>query len=116
VLNSPIAYAIVSQTATKVFLPNPEADYEDYVGGFKLSEREYELIRGLGEKSRRFLVKQGERSVVAELDLRGMDDALAVFSGNVATTALAGRLVAELGDDPAVWLPVFHRERLGERP
>lgn len=113
VLKSPIAYAIVSQTATKIFLPNPEADYEDYVEGFKLTEREYEIIRNLGEKSRKFLIKQGGNSVVAELDLRGFDDELAVLSGNTATSALAERLVAELGDDPAVWLPEFHRIRLG---
>jgi type IV secretion system protein VirB4 len=57
VLKSPIAYAIISQTATKIFLPNPEADYDDYVNGFKLTHREYEIVKGLGEKSRRFLIK-----------------------------------------------------------
>ena len=113
VLHSPIAYAIVSQTANKIFLPNPEADYDDYVTGFKLTEREFEIIRSLGEKSRRFLIRQGERSVVAELDLRGFDDELAVLSGNTFTSTLAERLVSELGDDPAVWLPVFHAQRQG---
>lgn len=113
VLKSPIAYAIIGQTATKIFLPNPEADYEDYVDGFKLTEREFEIVKGLGEKSRQFLIKQGQNSVVAELNLRGFDDELAVLSGNTATSLLAERLVAELGDDPAVWLPEFHRIRKG---
>jgi len=111
VLQSPIAFAIIGQTATKIFLPNPEADREDYVDGFKLTQREYEIVRSLGEKSRRFLIKQGQNSVVAELNLRGFDDELAVLSGNTATSNLAERLVAELGDDPAVWLPEFHRIR-----
>lgn len=113
VLKSPIAYAIVGQTATKIFLPNPEADYEDYVNGFKLTEREFEIVKSLGEKSRQFLIKQGGNSVVAELDLRGFDDELAVLSGNTATSALAEKLVAEMGDDPGIWLPEFHRIRLG---
>lgn len=113
VLKSPIAYAIISQTATKIFLPNPEADYDDYVNGFKLTKREYEIVRGLGERSRRFLIKQGQNSVVAELNLRGFEDELAVLSGNTATSLLAEKLVAELGDDPAVWLPEFHRLRKG---
>jgi len=113
VLKSPIAYAIISQTATKIFLPNPEADYDDYVNGFKLTHREYEIVKGLGEKSRRFLIKQGQNSVVAELNLRGFDDELAVLSGNTATSLLAEKLVAELGEDPAVWLPEFHRIRKG---
>lgn len=113
VLKSPIAYAIISQTATKIFLPNPEADYDDYVNGFKLTKREYEIVRGLGERSRRFLIKQGQNSVVAELNLRGFEDELAVLSGNTATSLLAEKLVAELGDDPAIWLPEFHRLRKG---
>ncbi len=111
VLKSPIAYAIIGQTATKIFLPNPEADRDDYVNGFKLTQREYEIVKSLGEKSRRFLIKQGQNSVVAELNLRGFDDELAVLSGNTATSLLAEKLVSELGDDPAVWLPEFHRLR-----
>lgn len=113
-LDSKIASTIVTQTATKIFLPNPEADHDDYVHGFKLSEREFEIVRELGEKSRRFLIKQGQNSVVAELNLRGFEDELAVLSGNTATSLLAEKLVAELGDDPAVWLPEFHRIRKGE--
>lgn len=113
VLESPIAFAIISQTATKIFLPNPEADYEDYVEGFKLTEREYEIVRGLGEKSRQFLIKQGHNSVVAELNLRGFDNELAVLSGNTATSLLAEKLVAEFGNDPAKWLPEFHKQRKG---
>lgn len=114
VLKSPIAYALVNQTSTKIFLPNPQADYDDYVNGFKLTESEYEIIRGFGEKSRRFLIKQGQNSVVAELNLKGFEDELAVLSGNTVTSTLAEKLVKELGDDPAIWLPEFHRIRKGE--
>jgi type IV secretion system protein VirB4 len=111
VIRSPIAFAIIEQTATKIFLPNPEADRNDYINHFKLSEKEYELIRDLPEKSRRFLIKQGSNSVVAELDLRGFDDELAVLSGNTATSLLAEQLVAQLGEDPTKWLPEFHKIR-----
>jgi type IV secretion system protein VirB4 len=112
-LRSKISHSLVEQTATKIFLPNPSADYEDYVNGFKLTKREYEIIKDLGEKSRQFLIRQGQNSVVAELNLRGFDDELAVLSGNTATSLLVERLVAELGDDPAKWLPEFHRIRQG---
>lgn len=113
-LRSKISHSLIEQTATKIFLPNPGADYEDYVNGFKLTAREFEIIRDLGEKSRQFLIKQGQNSVVAELNLRGFDDELAVLSGNTATSLLAERLVAELGEDPDKWLPEFHRIRKGE--
>ncbi|MGB7816294.1 MAG: VirB4 family type IV secretion/conjugal transfer ATPase [Methylotenera sp.] len=113
-LTSKISHSLIEQSATKIFLPNPGADYEDYVNGFKLTVREYEIIRDLGEKSRQFLIKQGQNSVVAELNLRGFDDELAVLSGNTATSLLAEKLVAELGEDPNKWLPEFHRIRKGE--
>jgi Type IV secretory pathway, VirB4 components len=113
-LRSKISHSLIEQTATKIFLPNPGANRDDYVEGFKLTQREYEIVKDLGEKSRQFLIKQGQNSVVAELDLRGFDDELAVFSGNTATSMLAERLVAELGPDPQVWLPEFHRIRKGE--
>ncbi|MDC6409505.1 hypothetical protein LOK82_13155 [Xylella fastidiosa subsp. multiplex] len=57
--------------SNKNFPTNPEADYDDYVNGFKLTEREFEIVKSLGEKSRQFLIKQGQNSVVAELNLRG---------------------------------------------
>lgn len=110
-LNSPIAQGLVSQTATQIFLPNPKADRKAYVEGLKCSESEFNTIRTLGEKSRCFLIKQGGRSVVAELNLRGFEDELAVLSGNTATSLLAERLVAEYGDDPAIWLPIFQQQR-----
>lgn len=113
-LDSKIAFAIINQTATKIFLPNPTASYEAYVEGFGCTTREWEIIRSLGEKSRQFLIKTGHNSVVAQLNLRGFDDELAVLSGNTATSRLAEDLVAKLGPDPAVWLPEFHRIRKGE--
>ncbi len=113
VLRNKIAYAIVEQTATKIFLPNPSADYGDYVNGFKLSEKEYLLIKNLGEKSRCCLVKQGNNSVVVKLDLKGFDDELAVLSGNTATALLAERVIEQYGDNPDSWLPEFHKQRMG---
>lgn len=114
VLKSPIAHAIIEQSATKIFLPNPSADRKDYVEGFKLTNAEYEIIKNLGEKSRQFLIKQNGNSVVAELNLRGFDDELAVLSGNTATAKLVEQLIDSSGENPDMWLPEFHRMRKGE--
>jgi type IV secretion system protein VirB4 len=110
-LRSPIAKTIIEQSLTKIFMPNPRADREDYIDGFKLSEREFELIRTLGEGSRRFLIRQGENSVVAELDLTGFGDELAVLSGNAKNINLVTEVIAAVGTDPDVWLPEFQRRR-----
>ena len=110
VLRSDIARALIEQTATFFFLPNPRADYEDYVGGFKLSEAEFNIVRSLGENSRLFLVKQGHRSAIGRLDLAGLGDVLDVLSGTTDNVELLDRIRSRLGDDPAVWLPEFHAQ------
>lgn len=111
-LKSRIAHTIIEQCLTHIFLPNPKAKREDYIDGFHCSEREYEIIKTLPEGSRQFLVKQGHNSVVAELNLKGFDDELAVLSGTAANNALMDQIMDEVGDDPDVWLPIFHERRI----
>lgn len=110
-LDSAISATLIEQTATKIFLPNPDGKASDYIDGFNLSEKEFEIIKTLPVGSRRFLVKQGHNSIVAELNLRGFDDELAVLSGNTGNSALVDSIINEVGSDPSVWLPVFHERR-----
>lgn len=111
-LTSPIAHTIIEQCPTQIFLPNSRGNHADYVEGFKLTEREYELIaRELSVESRRFVLKQGHNSVVAELNLRGFDDELAILSGRTANVELLDAIRAEVGNDPKDWLPVFKKRR-----
>jgi type IV secretion system protein VirB4 len=112
VLRSPIAHSVLEQCATKIFLPNPHANARDYVDGFGLTRREFALVRDeLTPQSRRFLVKQGMDSVVAELDLTGLHDALAILSGRTETVELLDRLRTVHGDEPSAWLSHFHEQR-----
>ncbi len=109
-LSSPISRTIIEQTATKVFFPNPDANARDYIEGFGLTEREFKLIKEqLEPGNRMFLVKQGHDSVVCELDLKGFDAELAVISGRTSAVARMHQLIAELGEDPAQWLPRFQK-------
>jgi type IV secretion system protein VirB4 len=109
---SPIAHTIIEQCPTQIFLPNPRGDHADYVDGFKLTEREFELLsRELPVESRRFIVKQGHNSVVAELNLRGFDDELDILSGRTASVELAEAIRKEVGDRLEDWLPVFQQRR-----
>ena len=93
-------------------MPNSRGSRADYVDGFKLTEREFELIaRELSVESRRFVLKQGYNRVVAELDLNGFDDELAILSGRTANVELVDAIRAEVGDDVKNWLPVFQQRR-----
>jgi type IV secretion system protein VirB4 len=110
VLRSDIARTLIEQTATFFFLPNPRADYDDYVHGFKLTEAEFNIVRSLGENSRLFLVKQGHRSAIGQLDLAGLGDVLDVLSGTTDNVELLDTIRARVGDAAEDWLPVFHEE------
>nr|WP_067297065.1 VirB4 family type IV secretion/conjugal transfer ATPase [Marinobacterium profundum] len=112
ILNSPISHALIGQCATYILMPNPKARREEYVDGLHLSEREFQLVKEeMAPGSRRFLVKKGQNSIVAELNLRGFDDELAVISGTTENVNLVTKIIEQHGDDPAVWLPIFHEQR-----
>lgn len=111
VLKSDIARAIIEQCATEIYLPNPRADFKEYVEGFKVSEAEFNIIKNLAEDSRMFLIKQGHHSAIAKLDLSGFEDELAVLSGSADNIELLDTILTEVDDDPKIWLPIFHERR-----
>lgn len=106
-LQSRIASAIVEQSATNIFMANPKAREEDYCGGFGLTRHEFELIRSLPDSAHCFLVRHGQDSVVARLNLSGEDDLLTVLSGRERTVRLLDEIRDDLGEDPAAWLPAL---------
>ncbi len=116
VLGSGIARAIIEQTPTKLFFPNPDADYAEYTQGFNLTDREFRLIKEeLQPGSRTFLIKQNHVSVVAKLDLQGFDFELAVISGRTANVQLMHELIQRFGPRPEDWLPQFRAAIEGRR-
>lgn len=115
VLNHPISKTIVEQSVTKIFLPNPAADHDDYVLGFKVTEQEFNIIRNLGEDSRLFLVKQGHRSAILRYDLSTMPDLLHILSGSLDNVELLDQIRAQVGDDPLIWEPLLQQAILERR-
>ncbi|WP_373987800.1 VirB4 family type IV secretion/conjugal transfer ATPase [Duganella sp. BuS-21] len=110
-LQHKISRTIVEQCATKIFLPNPAADHDDYVNGFKLSEQEFTLIRNMNENSRLMLVKQGHQSAILKYDLGGMPDMLNILSGSLDNVMLLDDIREQFGDDPEIWEPIL-QERI----
>ena len=107
----PIGSTLREQCVTQIFLPNPGADYADYVEGFKLTDAEFDTIKNLAPDSRCFLVKQGERSTVCTLNLYGFADELEILTGTPESVQLCEEVRKAVGsDDPEVWVPVFLNE------
>jgi type IV secretion system protein VirB4 len=104
-LESRIASAIIEQAATQIFMSNPKAQPSEYVEGFGLTQHELELVRTLPDSAHCFLIKHGNDSVVARLNLSGEKDILTVLSGRERTVRLLDEIRLQTGDDPADWLP-----------
>ena len=104
-LSSSIASAIVEQAATQIFMANPKAQARDYMDGFGLTHHEYELVRTIPDTAHGFLIKHGQESVVARLDLSGDKDLLTILSGREDTIRRLDEVRAQSGDDPASWIP-----------
>jgi type IV secretion system protein VirB4 len=110
-LASAISRTIIEQTPTKILFPNSDANPQEYMEGFGLSEREFKLIKEqLEPGSRMFLVKQGHYSVVCQLDLKGFDGELKVISGRASSVERLHQLMDRVGPDPADWLPIFQQD------
>jgi len=109
--NSSISDSLIEQCPTQIFMPNSKAKEEDYRGAFALTEAEFRVVKESPVGSRQFLIKQGNGSAVAKLDMSGMDDEIAVLSGRTETVNLLRSIRKEVGEDPSVWLPIFHERR-----
>jgi type IV secretion system protein VirB4 len=107
IVRSQAANTLIEQTSTNVFFPNSKADDESYKKAFQLSDREIRWIRETVPEARSFLIKHGQDSVIAKLDLGSMPDLIKVLSGRTETVAELHALIERVGDDPKVWLPIF---------
>ena len=112
VINSAIAKAVIEQSATQIFLPNPKADANDYLQGFKVTPQEFEIISSLAEDSRMMLIKQGHSSAIACLDLSGFKSELKVLSGSTDNIFLVEDLIKTYGSEVAKWLPYFMGDKV----
>lgn len=107
---------VIQESVTQIYFANPKASYDDYVVKFKLTEKEYEIIKNLDKKSRFFLLKHGQHSVIVRADLtEGFDDEIAILSSRTSNLNILDKIRDEYGDVPNDWLPRFKIEMLKQR-
>ncbi|MFL9876650.1 VirB4 family type IV secretion/conjugal transfer ATPase [Paraburkholderia megapolitana] len=114
VLSSPIFGAILQLTATKIYLPNPSATRAAYA--VLMTDREFaEFKRVCTKGSHTFLIKQGNQSAFATLDLRGFSDEMAVLSASLDNVAIWEEAGIEADGDPELRMELFQARRKGRR-
>ncbi len=110
VVESKLRHVILDNSATQVFFSNPQAKAEQYVAGFNLTEEEFDAIRTTEPNKRLFLVKQQTTSSLCRLNLSDMPFILAVLSGSLKNILLVEAIRKQVGDEPAIWLPLFQEK------
>ena len=123
ILKNKLLPAVMQQTPTKIYLPNPDAEFmtADGTGGysrFGVTLKEFKRLKRLGLQSRMFLVKQGSQSAIAKMDLGGLSEYIAVFAMAAEEFPLLEAAKAEAGNHPDAWIPVYHdlRKRIKKTP
>jgi type IV secretion system protein VirB4 len=101
------SHTLIEQSATNIHFPNPRADEESYIKRFGLSVKEFNFIKNTPPEKRTFLVKHGNDSVIARLDLSQMPDLVKVLSGRKETVEECAALRERYGDEPENWLAEF---------
>jgi type IV secretion system protein VirB4 len=118
-IQSPLLPAILQQTPTKIYLPNPDAEYTTPDGGgysrFGLTRKEFQKLKKLGLQSRMFLIKQGSQSSIAKLDLEGLGEYIAVLAMAAEDFAYLDAAKAEVGTHPDAWVPRYSELRKAAR-
>lgn len=108
---TPFEKSISSQAATQIFFSDDSADYRDYVELMKCTKAEYQFVRETSKDDRLLLIKQGNDSMKVSFNLSGLEDHISILSSNPTTADVISKLIADLGDDPKVWMPAFQERR-----
>lgn len=107
IVASKMAHTLIEQTPTNLFFPNPKADDDSYLVGFKLSRAELDWVRSTPPESRQFLIKHDHDSVIARLDLSDMPGLVKVLSGTSERVEEMESLIARHGPEVGAWLPYY---------
>lgn len=102
--------AIVEQTATKIMLPNPEANYNDPDTGYKrigLTPKDFAILKSFDKESRKLLVKQGQSTTTLHFDLSHCMQFMPILSGSTEGQIECEKIRAIYGDNPDDWIEPF---------
>ena len=104
VVSSPLSAAIMQQVATQIYMPNSQAQAQEYARIFGLTSIEIEYLAKMSLKHRQFLLKRGQQSIVAELDLRELKPQVALLSARMPALNYMTKLISQKGLEPKNWL------------
>lgn len=114
ILKNKISRAVVEVCSTSFYLANPDADYDDYVNGFKVTPEEFNIIKNLDPQSRQFLVKKTSLkkgdgkafSALVTLDLSGIGGYTKILSASIDNLDIFESIYKD-GMKPEDWVDTY---------
>jgi len=103
--NSRLNFEILPQIATQIYLPDEEADSSYKT--FGLNEKEIDYLAMMNADDHHFLLKQAGSTIIAEIELNGMHDILAVLHAERKNLQIMEEKIAETSINSAEWIPKF---------
>lgn len=90
-------------------LLNLHIDYKIYQQAFNLDDTEEKELQTMKAINRNFMIKQKNQRVIVELNLDGIDYAIAAFEGNKDAVQAMEKAIAEHGDNANLWIIPFYK-------
>lgn len=109
-LESNIGKTISQSVVTKILLENGDAIEKDYREGLNLTESEFARFISIPENSREFMIKQGNKSAIATLDLSQMKQEINILSGDPVKSQILSHILEDVGEDVKDWLPIYYEK------
>lgn len=108
---SEITETISNNIATQIFLPDSNADssMKAYKETWGLTEEQFNMLTTISSKRRELMLRQEGNAIITTLNLDGMKE-LQVLSGSDKTVRMMEEVVAQHGDNPEDWLPIFYEK------
>lgn len=112
-ISQPFSQNIMQEAVTQIFLPDDEPD-EALQDAFALTDEEFAYLDAMSVEYRHFMLKRVRETIIAELNLGGMDELLAVLSGNTVQKDNSYQPEVEIpSDQPADHGLAMHYEDQG---
>lgn len=105
-LHSPLSAQLMGHIATQIYLPDAGVT-EAYHHVFGLTEHECHYVGAMSREDRHFLLKHASSVIVAELNLDGMNDIMAVLSARPEHLEKMQAAIAAKGEETGKWVPEF---------
>lgn len=89
IVEADLARVLIEMCPTQMHLNNRRARRDDYINGFRLTEGQYEAFSGMDPTPGTMLMIQGDKSVVAQIPMAGLEKYLPILSAPEADLVAA---------------------------